>query len=267
MRVDIAIIFVGLIVQVNQPWSLDNTAVLPNAPGHKAELVIPKSALAVDGEIGQVPHTEVNGHIVIDLKNVDVRVRGTRGMFNRRTREYKEAVPSLKRVGGCRGLHEAVRRRDQNGKRDENGNPEIASFIDIRGGRMVPHTYGEKRLTFDGTDFQNRCAACSVMYEAELRDPTALLVFRVGNNDPVDVHLRKGSEILVRNIPNEPTDGHFHHALGVFRECRSPQAPGPTLPCRRPACTVKMFDWEGAVQGDGEGHPAFMSPDCIIDDA
>jgi hypothetical protein len=258
MRVDIAIVFVGLIVQVNQPWSLDNTAVLPFVESHTAELVIPRPALADPREVANlpIPHEEKNEHVIIQLKDVDVRVRGTRGMFNRRTREYKDAVPSLKKVGGCRKLRNTVRRREQDGPMAH------ASFVDLRGGRMVPHRYVPNQLSFGNTDFQKRCTACSVMYQAELRNETATLVLRMGEDQPAyELHLKKGAQILVRNIPPEPVDGHHEHAYVVFEQCGSRPIPDPTLPCRKPECTSDLFDWEGS------GRPSYLSGDCIIDDA
>jgi hypothetical protein len=262
MRVDVAIIFVGLIVQVNQPWSLDNTAVLPNVDDHTAEMVIQLNDLAVPQEVLQVGGQAANNNtVVVPLKGVDVRVRGTKGMFNRRTREYRESVPSLKRVGQCRTLQEQVRNREQSEALAG------AGFVDIRGGRMVPHSFAPARMSFQGTDFQNRCAACSVMYEASIRGETALLEFRItpeqhaGKAPPYEVHLKKGAELLVRNAPNKYVPPHFEHTYKVFQDCGKKQAPGATLPCRKPNCTKEMFDW------DGNGRPAHLSSDCIIDDA
>jgi hypothetical protein len=274
MRVDIAIIFVGLIVQVNQPWSFDNTAVLPKVPGHIAEMVIPHTALANPLEIEQLPNKRIEkGQVIIDLNGIDVRLRGTRGWFNRRTREYKESVPSLKKVGGCRNLQDAVRRREQNRLQQDDGTPALLSFVDIRGGRMSPHSYAPSKLSFEETDFQERCAACSVLYEAALHGNTATLVFHVGEAQSVnetkeskatrthEVHLRRGAELLVRNIPHDYLgDGHFPHAYVVFQQCGVPLAPGPTKPCRKPICVQKTFDWENSGRG------AAFSADCTIDD-
>ena len=263
MRVDLVIIFVGVIVHVNQPWSFDNTAVLPHVPSHKAELVIPKKDLANPAELDFIPHRVTNkDQVVIDLEGMDVRVKGTRGIFNRRTEDYKKAVPVLAKTGGCRKLHRAVRDREQG----RSGALASGSFVDIRGGRMVPHRYAPDRVSFHGTDFQNRCAACSVKYEAELRGDTALLVFRIGETRGESeaavqkLHLKKGAQITVANIPTQPVDAHFEHSYEVFEQCRARLNPGTSTPCGKPECEEEDFDW-------GDGVPAVFSPDCIIDDA
>lgn len=254
MNVDIAIVFVGLIIQVNQPWSFDNTAVLPYLDTHKAEMVIEARALQDAAPLMAIPSVTVNddGQVIIPLKNVDVRLRGTRGMFNRRNREYQESIPSLRKLGGCGRLRDEIRNRNQGSDAEK-----FVSFIDLRGGRMVPHSYLEKKLKFADTDFVDRCAACSILYEAAFRRDTATLLFTYGSNQPIPVTVNKGAEILVRNVPTEEVDDHFIHNYVIYETCPGFKLPVRTTPCRKPQCESEFFDWENS------GFPSYPpTTDC-----
>lgn len=258
MTWDFAIVFIGLIVQVNQPWSFDNTAVLPYAHGHVAELVVPASALADQGEVQNAfrEARRVGDYFIIPLAGLDVRVTGTRGIFNKRSREYQRATPSLTKVGRCSGLRPEILRRTQTDK--------LASFVDVRGGRMVPHTYLACRLSFDGSDYDDRCSVCSTRYEASLRGQYATLVF-TSMSSVRKVRVLKGSELRVRNVVSEETAGpHFRHVYDLYEKCETPLTPIDTGRCSKEICDFATAYPENPPLSYGEG-PAYPSTaDCTI---
>ncbi len=268
MNLDVVIVFVGLMVQVNQPWSWDNTAVLPYADKHKAELVLPTAALVDPREISEEfkDYRQVNGYFLIPLQGYDVRLKGTRGMFNRRGQDYIDATTPLSRVGGCGRLLSDIRKRNQT--------EQIASFFDLRGGRMVPDTYLKQRISFDGTEFRNRCAVCSIRYEATIRGEEAVLVFTSMYGAVRRVRIRRGAQLVVRNVPNDKdsTGDHFQHLYSIYETCVDKLSPNPQdTTCPNCLCVdaTAFPECVGFDEGDcpGRAGPRFPSTtDCTVVD-
>lgn len=216
----IIIVFIGLIVQVNQPWCLDNTAVLPygdpaRGTEHVGTLQIPFAGVVrTTGDTGKLMPNEARDTYTVDLKNVDVRLQGTRGRFSTMSKGLVEALPPLSKLTtGCK-LKKAVR--------DRTATDRLASFVDFRGGRREPDTYLPKKLSL-GPAFSERCTVCSVRYIGDLKSNTAVFEFRhAGEKAPfMTVEVRAETEVTVRNMPVNATTGHFSLVYDIYEGCTS----------------------------------------------
>jgi hypothetical protein len=250
--VKIYIIFIGLIVQVNQPWSLDNTAVLPyghDATAHTPTIEIPYTSIV--NPTAEMKNALVNGYYVVNLKGMDVRVEGIRGMFSTMSKELVDALVPLKKVTtGCR-LRREVRDRTLT-------DTKLASFIDYRGGWREPDLYLPKKLTFPNTDIINRCIVCSVKYTGTLRGDTATLAFkRAGDKEPsMRIQVKAGAEVIVRNRPKNPATKHFMHVFDIYEGCKTTQVPQP------PADECNLPNCRDTSRGTGPGHATAPGEDC-----
>jgi len=232
----IFIIFIGLIVHVNQPWSLDNTAVLPY--GHDATAHTPTIEIPYTSILNPTPEMQnglVNGYYVVNLQGIDVRVEGVRGMFSTMSKELEDALVPLKKVAtGCK-LRREVRDRTLT-------DTKLASFIDYRGGQREPDLYLPKKLTFSNTDINNRCIVCSIKYTGTLRGDTATFAFkRAGDKEPFKrIQVKAGANVIVRNRPNNPNTRHFMHVFDIYEGCKTVTLPQPPAePCTLPNCETE----------------------------
>lgn len=255
----IIIIFVGLIVHVNQPWSLDNTAVLPMAPSHAAELAIPYQSLIEPDEdwVKSLPR-EDEDRIVIELENHSVRLKGSRGIFSNLTDAYQDAIISLSKVkGSCGRLREEVRSRQPGA--------DLAAYFDYRGGRMSPHTYLYQKLSFPNTPLEpERCAPCSAVYDADLRGDEARLILRDKKNKTERVlRIRGGAELIVRNVPKEDTAPHFKHVYSIYEKCEeSGVEPFPDTDCTEKGPICRNTDKKLAGRWVPKEGSRFPGSDC-----
>jgi hypothetical protein len=204
----LVIIFFGLVTHVNQPWSLDNTAVLPAVHGHAAELKIPKSAVIEPAP--WLDAFDAGSEYVIPLAGLQVRVRNTRGMFTDKRPEFFASVPRLKQLAPRLKLARIVRRR-QESKR-------LSAFIDYRGGRVTTDSFYAQKLILKPGDTTGSCVACKVRYEADLRSGEAQLIFRRGLAHDV-VRIAGGSTLNVNNIltaDSIPSESHLGSVFSIF---------------------------------------------------
>ena len=268
----IAIIFVGLIVQVNQPMSFDNTAVLIEAPEHLARLIIPlQSVIDPDEWLKQQPVKGPN--VEIDLKGATVRVQGTRGVFSDLKKEFKTASLGLGTVApGCKLRAEVRNRQIVCG--------ELSAYVDFRGGEVVPDSYLPRKLSFTGDAKDGQCTVCRSRYEASLRGDSATLVFkkrvpksdgsvveetheiRIAGRQPRD---RRGiPEIVVSNKPPTPMPHHFASTFNIYSgEC----ALTPLHPIVAEKCDEAKICLLTSIPLDpehGPGMPADPGDDCTI---
>ena len=243
----IFIIFIGLIAQVNQPMSFDNTAVLLDAPDHEARLIIPVQSLINPDE--WLKKQPTNGpNVEIDLKGAAVRVTGTRGVFSDLRRNFTDASPGLKTIApGCK-LRDEVRNR-------QIVPDELAAYVDFRGGHLFPHAYLPKKLSFTGTALEEpRCTVCRTRYEAELRGNHVTLVFKKKVTNPdgtaaIETHeiavaggrpKEEGGagvpEIQISNKPPHAIEHHFKVHYNIYvGKCASEQLP-PVVTSEK--CTI-----------------------------
>lgn len=217
----IAIIFIGLIVQVNQPMSFDNTAVLIAADEHVQRLVIPwQSVMNPDDWLNKQPR--VGPDVEIDLAGATVRVKGTRGVFSDLKDTFTNGSPSLHTISpGCELRDEVKDRKIIPG--------ELAAYVDFRGGEVMPESYLPKKLSFTGRDEDARCAVCRARYEADLRGDHVTLVFKKkikkeDGSEDVEKHEievaggppKAVPEIRVTNRPTSPIARHFTSAYNIY---------------------------------------------------
>ena len=222
----IFILFAGLIAQVNLPWTLDNTAVLPDAPDHVAFMRIPYGSIADPDD--WVKSYKQGNDVLIPLKGLVVQVKGTRGVFSGLKSEYVAAsVPMHDLAPHCKLRDEVKMRKVVPG--------ELAAYIDYRGGHMYPDTYLKKMLYFkvagNGEWTKERCAVCQVHYEAELRGTEARLVitktdWTTGKIMKEEIRVAGGTHILVSNR-SASTDSHYGHLYKIYRSCSSCERPMP----------------------------------------
>jgi len=242
----IAIIFVGLIIRVNQPWSFDNTAVLPDVMGHTADLVIP-----IDSIIEPAPWVKklmVQGaqDVVIPLQGRDVRVKGTRGIFSNFTKDYMATVPPLRSIAPSCGkpLSEVKKRLFVSNV--------LGSFIDFRGGTIEPYAFLQHTLRFENGPGawaapNGQCTSCAVRYKADLRNDEATLVVKEQDGSAREIRIRGGAELKVRNLPNNPQDPHFHGHYSIYSQSKCTQSTGliptvvRTVNCQRTECTSAVL--------------------------
>lgn len=244
----LVVIFFGLLIHVNQPWSLDNTVVIPYLPDHKAMLTIP--AAAVDETLAEhhwlAPYRSGDAY-AIPLTGRKFRIERTRGYFCDKRPNFFSAAPSLHALAPRCRLRSEVRERKTTS--------DLIAYVDYRGGRVTPASYFSRRLYFASTASEwkeRRCVTCSVRYEADLEGDHADLLF----SDRNVIHIRGNSEIVVSNLPvqaDTPDDGpagpvghaesnHFHAHFSIYEAgchaaearfddedtCRqSPQCPPP----------------------------------------
>lgn len=248
----ILIIFVGLIAQVNQPWSFDNTAVIPVAEGHIPTMSIPlHSVIGPDKWV--TDHAADGSTVVINLMHVKVRVTGTRGIFSDLMYDYVYGSVPVGTIAPTCKLRKEVRNREYA--------EDIAAYIDYRGGHMMPESYLRYQLSFENTAWSiPRCAVCTAAYKAELRGDSATLLIteleepRPSNHEPRTpsasaihtIKIAPGTEVIVRNLPERTVKGgHFHALLNIY-EGHCSESPEPTvhlaLPCQNTnVCTSQTF--------------------------
>lgn len=208
----ITIIFIGLIIHVNQPWSFDNTAVLPYQKDHRAVLKIPKDA--VESPSRWLKEELEGDTYEIELDGLNVRVEGTRGVFANKDRRFMESVPSLRSIAPkCARMRPEVVDRTRVSK-------EITSYVDYRGGKMTTtSSYLPWKLAFPrsaGAAWRKeRCVACEVQYRAHLKNDEALLVISGGSDGEQKVRLKGNPVIEVSNMPKYDGD-HFIHHYNIF---------------------------------------------------
>lgn len=223
----LVITFLGLMVHVNQPFSLDNTVVIPRVEHHEPELRIPENAVLnpEDPWVRQF-HRDLEDVYVIDLKGRKFRVKGTRGMFSDKRPTFFAAAPRLGQLARECDLREEVRKRQIT--------DELVSYVDYRGGRLTTESYFLQVLRIEsGPLAGERCVACKTRYEADLNGDRAQLVFADGH-----IVIAGNSAIEVTNVPPGGTSvGHFSHSYAIFKGgCEGPRA-RPSGPCRHtPLC-------------------------------
>lgn len=238
----LTIIFFGLIIHVNQPWSLDNTAVLPDDDHHTAVMWIPKAAVTKPAP-EWIEKWCKSDPCVIPLKNFDVRVKGTRGRFSTMSPELIAALPPLRTLApDCRGLRVEVLDRIP-------GEMLLGSFIDYRGGKRDVAEHFRFEATFPGSPWEkSRCLACKVSYVAELKEGTATLVFTNKKTGDIDrVKIDGDNTIEVRHLPGQYEKTHFGLHYRVF-EPEKPDEPCvgpapfdvPEQPCDEPTCKERQ---------------------------
>jgi hypothetical protein len=224
----ITIIFMGLIAHVNQPWSLNNTAVIPNAPGHRAEMKIPKGAMLNQDDpwFKQKLNQET---YVIPLQGIKVRVNKTRGVFSGLTPELIAAMPPLKTLAPLCKLKDEVRKRTTTSN--------LASFIDYRGGRLSPDTYFSEKLVIEDTPWKNgRCVVCRIRYEADLSGNEGEIVFTQADGTKHVARIATNSVLEVENTPvagegmnahdaaaAAEGQSHFQEHYSIFKPCNRPK--------------------------------------------
>jgi hypothetical protein len=259
----IAIIFIGLIVQVNQPWSLDNTAVLIAATQHEPRLVIPFQSIIDPDDWLQKQRNGPN--VEIDLTDATVRVKKTRGVFCDVKDDFIKGSPSLRRLAPSCKLRSEVRKRQP-------VSGELAAYVDFRGGRVMPEAYLPQQLSFKEDKKDPFCAVCRARYEADLRGDSATLVYKKKTRNAAGVEIVETHEINVSggrsdqgSIPeiqviNRPTHfvaRHFERAFNIYiGKCGSEIRPTVT---DSPCTESQLCKPEGATD------PADPGDDCTID--
>ena len=259
----LVIIFFGLVTHVNQPWSLDNTAVLPAAHGHAAEMSIPKSAV-IDPQ-PWLSQFERQTAYVIPLQGMNVRVKNTRGMFSDKRPEFFASVPRLKKLAPGLKLSRAVRRRL--------GSEQLSAFVNYRGGRLTTESFYAQKLILGSGDSSGTCVACKVRYEADLRDGEAQLVFIRGTEQNL-VRIAGGSKLDVNNILTAdaiPSESHLGSVFSIFDGGSSREFERGDACDQSPLCDgleeLEAFEAAMAVEaplveGQSVGPAPFPGPDC-----
>ena len=258
----ITIIFMGLIAHVNQPWSLNNTAVIPNAHGHQAEMRVPKAAVLNPQDPWIKQQRIEHDSYVIPLQGLNVRVNKTRGVFAGLSPELIAAMPPLKALAPTCKLKSEVRSRTVT--------PDLASFIDYRGGRLTPDTYFPKKLGILNTPWSDgRCVVCKIRYEADLHGNEGEMVFIQGDGTKHTMILAGNSVLEVSNEPipgaaetpdqiakdaESPDGGHFQNHYSIFQPCNRPTAVPSNKDCdKKEIC---------AVAAASVAHAPFPLADC-----
>jgi prepilin-type processing-associated H-X9-DG protein len=238
----LVITFLGLMVHVNQPFSLDNTVVIPRVSHHVPELRIPENAVlnSEDPWVKQFLH-EFEDEYIIPLGGQKFRVKGTRGMFSDKHPTVFAAAPRLGQLARACDLRDEVRQRQITA--------ELVSYIDYRGGRLTTESYFARMLKFESGPFAGEhCVACKIRYEADLNGDRAQLVFADGHV----VVIAGNSAIGVNNVPQpgETSTGHFSHTYAIFKDgCKGPSARGSGQCKNTPVCKFEV-------------EPPFPDADC-----
>jgi hypothetical protein len=173
----------------------------------------------------------------IDLRGLDVRLRGTKGGWTRRTASFMSSVPSMREIAPkCGKMRPEARDREQ-------VDGELVSFFDYRGGTLTPRTYLKKKLAFKDTSWKGgRCAVCEVEYSGELDSDEAWLDIEGTNvaGKPVEetIRIAADSELSVSNLPPDDNKDHFHHHYEIFSSCESDNADVTEDLCQKPECTI-----------------------------
>ena len=238
----IIIIFFGLITHVNQPMSLDNTAVLPHAKHHVALLLVPRGLIAPiitpeDRWLSQWVNGD--GTYAIKLDGLKVRLKGTRGIFADLKETHQKHVPKLSRlVPNCSRLKAAVLNRTPN--------TQFSSFFDYRAGDVEPYEYFGAMAYFpDSQESSPRCVACKVKFEALLRDDHAVLVFEEKDGTKHTYQVAGNSILTVQNIPTQPTKGHYVHHYTVLENCWGPALENMGECINTPKCKLGIVPYPG----------------------
>ena len=258
----IFITIMGLIVQVNQPWSFDNTLVLIEAPGHQPRLSVPISAVMNPNDAWVKANT--NGDtLTIDLTGATVRVKGTRGVFSDLTDDFMNSSPRMATIApGCQ-LRPEVRRR-------EILKGEIAAYVDFRGGKVEPDKYLKDQLSFNGGPAA--CAVCTVRYSADLRGDHVTLVYKKAT-ETHEVLVRGGDsadaaqvpQIAITNVPPAAADAagttppsHFRSEFNIYVDrCVAKQiVPAKGARCDKPVCPETV--------AQGSVNVAMPGYDCTV---
>gem|GEM_PF-3398052 len=230
----IFIVFAGLIAQVNQPWSLNNTAVLPYAPHHVAEMRVPYQSIVDPPSWVNELKKEKDGNVVIPLEGVVVQVKGTRGVFSGLQKPYVDASIPMKTVASKCQLRDEVKKRSVRKK-------DLVAFIDYRGGRVYVDSYLKRMLHFNepgaGEWAKDKCAVCRIHYEAELRGSEATLVITrtdwdTGTITTQKLRVKGGAHLSVSNKPRAagpylggPKDEHYPYLYNIYRSCSGKPTP------------------------------------------
>jgi hypothetical protein len=233
----LVITFFGLMVHVNQPFSLDNTVVIPSVKDHVPVLRIPGNAV-LNFEDTWVKKFRRDDEYVIELQGRKFRVEGTRGMFSDKHPTFFAAAPRLGQLAPNCDLRPEVRERELNAK--------LVSYIDYRGGRLTPESYFPHMLDIEsGPLAGKRCVACRTRYEADLAGDRAQLVF-----GPDQVIIIAGnSAIEVSNVPPERVArGHFSHIYAIFEDgCKGPLSSVSNDLCKNtPVCELREANFPDA---------------------
>lgn len=251
----ITIIFFGLIVHVNQPLSLANTAVLPYAPYHAQILHVPARALDDPNDSlikdQQITTYDANAdEYLINLNGFAVEVEGTRGIFSDLKQELVDSEPPLQKLAPTCRLRTEVRNRTYVAN-------DLVAYIDYRGGRLTPLNYYWNQLKFPDSSDQTLkngiCVNCKVQYEADLRGNTATLEFTDPNGKKHDLVIKGNSRLTVTNLldPKQKPMNHFDYHYKVLTNC-DPVHGYRGNPCGKEYCP------EGTRNGDSP----FPDADC-----
>jgi hypothetical protein len=238
----IIIIFFGLITHVNQPMSLDNTAVLPHAKNHVSLLLVPRGLIApiITPEDAWLSKWEKgDGTYAIKLDGLKVRLKGTRGIFADLKETHKKHVPKLSRlVPNCSRLKAAVLNRIPNAQ--------FSSFFDYRAGDVEPYEYFPAMAYFPNSqESSSRCVACKVKFEATLREDHAVLVFEEKDGTEHTYQVAGNSTLTVQNTPIEASKGHFVHHYTVLENCWGPPLESKGECTNMPRCKLGEEPYPG----------------------
>lgn len=238
---DLTIIFIGLIIHVNQPFSFDNTAVLPSTPHHVAKMIVRREDIANPRDAWVMSVCKVDP-CEIYLAGYTVTVTGTKGTFSRMSQHLIDAMPSVTTLAPkCGGLRDEVRDRRP-------GANEFAAFIEYRGGRRrLVETFRLKASFLAEPPWDGRrCLACAVAYEAETEDAYATLSFHSHAHGGVtELHVKQGKTITVENLDRHvtppgqpPPPNHFGYYYRIFERtnCEQPLPQISEEECTTPYC-------------------------------
>lgn len=231
----LVIIFFGLMVHVNQPFSFDNTLVIPRVEHHHPVLRIPQNAVlnSEDPWVQQFLH-DPEDEYVIPLEDRKLRIEGTRGVFSDKHPTFFAAAPRLRQLAQKCKLRPEVRKRKIT--------PELGSYIDYRGGRLTTESYFPAMLEFESGPLAGKhCIACKTRYEADLRGERVQLTFADGHV----VVIAGNSAIEVDNVPPpaETSGGHFSRTYAIFKGgCEGPRTRRSDACRNTPICRFELPD-------------------------
>ena len=252
----LTIIFFGLIVHVNQPFSWANTAVIPYSAQHTALIHIPEGALQYPNDAfvksrGTYDANSKEYQILLD--GFVIKVKGTRGVLSNLDQELVDSEPPLAKLAPTCRLRLDVRTRTTHPN-------DLISFIDYRGGRLTTVSYFPNQLKFpkstDATLRDGICVDCKVQYEADLKGETATLNF-TDTTGTHDVVIKADSTLTVTNLlPDGVHLDHFDAHFRIFENC-TPMKFLPGNPCKD-----KEYCKEATVSTLLHPKPPFPDADC-----